>query len=106
MTFAEQVRKERDFYGKPMQEFGFNGKRIKTNFDAFQYPMWNGNDIPAKYTYKDHGYNRRLEFGESEEEALNKAVEDGYDEIRFVETSTCVTSYHDVYIWMHRRTQR
>ena len=105
MTIATKVRKERDYYGKPMQEFEFNGKKIKTNFDAMSYPLWNGNDIPVKYTYLGDGYNRALEFGETEEEALIKAVEAGYDEIRFVETSTCVTGYHHTYIWMHRRTQ-
>ena len=106
MTIAKKVRIERDYYGRPMQEFEFNGKIIKTNFDAFQYPMWDGNGIPAKYTYKDHGYHRRLEFGESEEEALIKAVEAGYTEIRFVETSTMVRGYHNVYIWMHRKEEK
>ena len=106
MTYADQVRQQRDNHGRPMQTFEINGRKIKTNLGAWQDCMWNGNDIPTKYTYLGNGHNRALGFRESMDEAFNKAVEDGYDEIRFVETSTCVIGYHHVYVWTHRRTER
>lgn len=102
MTPAEIVRRDRDYYGIPMQTFEINGRKIKTNFDARQYPLWNGNDIPAKYSFPN-GKNRPLGFGESMDEAFIKAVEAGWTEIRFVETSTCVRGYHHVYVWCARK---
>ena len=100
MTPAEYVRTHRDFHGRPMQTFEINGRKIKTNLGAWQSTMWNGNDIPAKYTYERGGCERGLRFGESADEAFNTAVEDGWTEIRFVETSTCVRGYHHEYIWL------
>ncbi len=99
MTPAEYVRQNRDHHGRPMQTFEINGRKIKTNLGAWQDCMWNGNEIPAKYTWSGGGKERGLGFRESMDEAFNKAVEAGWTEIRFVETSTCVRGYHHVYIW-------
>lgn len=101
MTAAEFVRANRDNHGKPMQTFEINGKKIKTNLGAWQNTMWNGNEIPMKYTYLCGGTHRALGFRESTDEAFNKAVEEGYTEIRFVETSTRVRGYHNEYVWLH-----
>ena len=101
MKYAQMVRDQRDYHGKPMQEFEIDGRKIKTNLGAWQDCMWNGRKIPAKYRYPI-GHNRPLNFGESENEAFEKAVADGYTEIRFVETSTMVRGYHHVYVWLHR----
>lgn len=97
---AQRVRNQRDHHGKPMQEFIINGKKIKTNLGAWQDSMWNGNDIPAKYCHPI-GYHRALGFQESMDEAFEKAVADGYTEIRFVETATAVRGYHNIYVWLH-----
>lgn len=98
MTIAKIVRETRDHHGRPMQTFEIDGREIKTNLGAWQNSMWSGNDVPAKYTFPN-GRNRALEFGESMDAAFIKAVEEGWTEIRFVETSTCVRGYHRVYVW-------
>lgn len=105
MTIAEFVRQTRDHHGRPMQTFEINGKKIKTNLGAWQDAMWNGNDVPAKYTFPN-GRHGALGFGESMDEAFIKAVEAGWTEIRFVETSTCVRGYHHVYIWCAGKEER
>lgn len=97
---AQMVREQRNHHGRPMQAFEIDGRTIKTNLGAWQDSMWNGNDIPEKYCHPN-GYHRRLGFGESMDEAFEKAVADGYTEIRFVETSTMVRGYHNVYVWLH-----
>lgn len=99
MTPAEIIRQTRDVHGRPMQTFQINGKKIKTNLGAWQDSMWNGNDIPMKYTWYSGGTHRPLGFGESMDEAFIKAVDEGWTEIRFVETSTMVRGYHHVYVW-------
>lgn len=99
MTQAEFVRNNRDHHEKPMQTFEINGKNIKTNLGAWQSSMWDGNEIPVKYTHEKKGKHRSLEFGESEDAAFIKELENGYTEIRFVEVSTAVRGYHHVYVW-------
>lgn len=93
METAMLVREMRDSRGKPMQKFHINGRTIKTNLGAWQSVMWNGSDVPKKY--KCH----HLGFRESMNEAFDKLFEEGYNEIRFVECSTCVRGYHNVYVW-------
>ena len=66
--------------------------------------MWNGNDVPDKYSYPLGNY-RTLGFRETVDEAFNKAVEAGYTEIRFVETSTCIIGYHDVVVMVHKKEE-
>lgn len=98
MTQAEFIRANRDYHGKPMQVFEVDGKTIKTNLGAWQSSMWNGNEIPKKYTHT-----RRLGFHESMDEAFIKELNNGYTEIRFVEVSTRVIGYHDIYVWCARK---
>ncbi len=98
MTIAEFVRQSRDVHGRPMQTFEINGRKIKTNLGAWQDCMWNGNDVPAKYTFPN-GRCRGLGFRESMDEAFIKAVEEGWTEIRFVDVSTRIRGYHRVYVW-------
>lgn len=98
MTIAEQVRNQRDIYGRPMQVFEINGKKIKTNLGDWRCSMWNGNDVPAKYTFPN-GKCRGLRFGECADEAFIEAVEAGWTEIRFVDVSTSIRGYHRVYVW-------
>lgn len=97
---AQMVREQRNPHGRPMQTFEIDGRTIKTNLRAWQNSMWDGNDVPEKYNHPN-GSNRRLGFGESEDEAFEKAFIEGYTEIRFVETSTCIRGYHHVYVWCH-----
>ena len=97
---AQMVREQRNSHGRPMQTFEIDGKKIKTNLGAWQNSMWDGSDVPAKYNHPN-GSNRALEFRETIDEAFEKAFYEGYTEIRFVETSTCVRGYHNVYVWCH-----
>ena len=90
---AMLVREMRDPHGKPMQNFLINGRNIRTNLGSWQSVMWNGTDIPKKY--KCH----HLGFRESMNEAFDKLFDKGFNEIRFVECSTCVRGYHNVYVW-------
>ena len=100
-NIAKFVREARDNHGKPMQIFEINGKKIKTNLGAWQESMWNGNDIPFKYTSLGNGRNYGLGFRATMDEAFEEAVKEGYTEIRFVETSTCIRGYHRIYVWLH-----
>lgn len=93
-TVTEIIRNTRDTHGKPMQTFEINGRKIKTNLGDWRSVMWNGNEYPKKYTCY------RLGFRESMDDAFIKAFESGYNEIRFVECSTSVRGYHNIYLWV------
>ena len=76
-----------------MVVYNIDGKDIKTNLKAMNYPIWNGNDFPSKYTsYVCVGFT-------SVYDVFNSLVEQGHTEIRFVEMTTCVRGYHKVYAW-------
>ena len=67
-----------------------NGRKIKTNLGAWQSTMWNGNDIPAKYTHECGGRERGLRFGESSDEAFNKAIRGVPTEVKVKNDPVCL----------------
>lgn len=73
-----------------MFDFDVNGKTIKTNLEG-AHVIWNGNDYPQRMAVK------RVAFGESEYSLFDELVAAGYTYIRFVETTTAVRGYHEVY---------
>lgn len=79
-----------------MNTVSVNGKHIKTNLYSSQYPIWNGNDVPAKY----NGRYVTVPFGSTVKELFDKLVAEGYTEIRFVETTTMVRGYHHVHAFV------
>lgn len=95
--YAVAIRNQRDFDGKPTQTFNINGKTIKTNFGAYDYPYWSGNnsDIPKKYTHVE-----RLGFRQSANDIINSLILAGYDEIRVVlVASGQIHGYCEEYFW-------
>lgn len=87
------VRKNRVWNSNRMEKFEINGKIIKTNFGAYNYPYWDGNgggylSIPFRKTYG---------------EIFDELVTSGYTYIRFVETTTMVRGYHIGYYRADKR---
>ena len=70
-----------------MENYNINGAIVKTNYGSAGYPYWDGNGV---------GYNRVTER-QTIEEVFNKLIAEGYNYIRFVETTTRVRGYHEVY---------
>jgi len=73
-----------------MNIFRVNGKKVRTNLFGI-YKLWNGNDYPK---------NKRVvsvPFGKWDGEVFDELIAEGYTSIRFVETSTAVRGYHNVY---------
>ena len=66
------------------------GKEIKTNIGG-RYRLWNGNDYPKTMKVAP------VPFGKTEEDLLDELVAKGYTKITFVETTTRVRGYHNVY---------
>lgn len=89
------VRRQRETRRETMNtskvmDFDVNGKTIKTNLDG-QYVIWNGNDYPQRMSVK------RVEFGKTTYSLFDELVAAGYTYIRFVEATTAVRGYHNVY---------
>ena len=87
------VRKNRVWDSNRMDRFEINGKLVKTNFGAYNYPYWNGNGA---------GY-RRISFRKSYGEIFDELVASGYTYIRFVETTTAIRGYHDGHYMADKR---
>ena len=88
-----------------MKTVEYKGKKIKTNYYEVTggygyYSLWDGNDVPACYD----GY-RAVGFRETEDDLFNKLVDAGYTRIRFVEVSTRVRGYHEVYAFYGGMTE-
>ena len=94
---AEFIRKNRDRNGRPMQTFIIDGKKITTNFGDHRTVIWDGNYIPEKYT--NH---KKIDLLATKEQVLERAIADGYTEIRFVETTTCTPGYHHDHVWLKK----
>ncbi len=102
---SEIIRELWDYDGKPTQEFNIDGKLIKTNFEAYDLPYWNGTDIPVKYTRENNGINYRSTKPRAEE--LDECIAQGFDEIRFVLcASGMIRGYCEIFVWAHRSTQK
>ena len=80
-----------------MKTMIINGKEIKTNYETGSYSVWNGYDIPK--TYKSYIH---CPFAMSTEKFLYQLVDQGYTRIRFVETTTAVRGYHEIYAFVKR----
>lgn len=76
-----------------MRDMEVNGVKVKTNYGG-NYAVWNGNDYPK--TMRVHN----IPFGMSDREYLEELVAKGYRRIRFVEMTTCVRGYHNVYAFV------
>ena len=89
------VRRQRETRRETMNtskvmEFDVNGKTVKTNLDG-EYAIWNGNNYPQRMSV------RRVDFGKTTYSLFDELVAAGYTYIRFVETTTAVRGYHNVY---------
>lgn len=98
---SDIIRSLWDRKGSKTQSFVINGKLIKTNFDAYDLPYWNGTDIPVKYTRENNGINYRSTKPRAEE--LDECIAQGFDEIRFVLcASGMIRGYCKIYVWAHK----
>ena len=93
--YANDVRDNRTKGG--MQTFNLNGVDVKTNYGSVDYPLWDGNEVPNIY---DTYY--RVDFGKSDADLFNELVDNGYTRIRFVEMTTRVRGWHNVYAFAAR----
>lgn len=72
-----------------MHKMLVNGKEITTNFrEKVNYAIVDGNG----------NYQGRVQFGETEEDALNRLVNKGYTRITFYEVTTAIRGYHHILI--------
>lgn len=99
-NYAEAIRNQRDFHGKPTQTYTINGKTIKTNYGVCEYPYWDGNTSNVPEKYSRFGTIKRLGFRQSSKELFNYLVDCGYDEIRVVlVASGQILGYCDEFFW-------
>ena len=70
----EGLNWEQQYKSTKMYTYDIDGKQIKTNYGAVNYPYWNGNE----------GVNRtRVGLNTTTAEVLKSLIEDGYDTIQF-----------------------
>ena len=93
MKPSEIVRKNRAWDSNRMEKFEINGRIIKTNFGAYNYPYWDGNG----------GEYKSISMWKSKGEIFDKLVELGYTYIRFVETTTAIRGYHNDHYMADKR---
>jgi hypothetical protein len=71
-----------------MFTFDVDGKQITTNYGCYaDYPYWNG---------YGNGY-KGIPFGKTTADLLFDLINQGYTQIRFVQASTAVRGYCNVY---------
>lgn len=89
-------------YWGGMKSYDIDGVTVTTNFKG-NYPLMGRRaKMPAKY-YGSSAVSSGYRDMTNPTEAFNTLVRRGYNLIRFVEYSTRVKGYHDVYVWYGRQ---
>lgn len=91
MKPSEIVKSIRKWDDKKMGLYEINGKLIKTNYGAYEYPYWDGNGADTNY--------KTIGIYQSSEDIFNNLVDAGYTYIRFVYTTTSIRGYHNLHVF-------